>query len=458
MTSSRAFVTVVASAALCLATACQFVVEPAPAPQPTPDESGATLQATMQPNATAETPPDAGLPRPTESAPRVASIAVGGAHVCALSVDGDVACWGRNDAGQLGYAHPWNIGDDEPPTDAGVVDVGGHVVALAAGERHTCALLDTNRIRCWGFGGDLALGNGNAHPETVGDDETPAEAGDAIVYGSTAFQSLTAGDHHTCMLDANGSVKCWGDSPEGALGYGYATKTGGWLGWVPLGTSAPVVHLAAGCEHTCALLEGGDVRCWGHAASIGHGGADNIGDDEPASKVDVLTFDAPVVELAAGHRHTCALSVEGKVRCWGMGGYGALGGGETRSAPSAEDAAVVDLGGHAVGIAAGRRHTCALLEGGTVRCWGDGAHGALGYGNTERVGDDEAVATAGVVQLGEPAVQVGAGDGFSCALLESGTVRCWGAGTHGRLGIGAQEDVGDDELPTAIAPVSVFLP
>ncbi len=381
-----------------LISGCHFVLEQAatesapdagtassggPAPSEAPPAAGAT------PVAVVPTAPEV-LPVATPSSGKahVAAIAVGGAHVCALSPQGAVACWGANESGQLGYAHPWDIGDDEPPTDAGLVDVGGTVVALVAGARHTCALLSANRIRCWGNGSDLALGRGDSHPQTIGDDETPAEAGDAIIYASAPFQALAAGNQHSCTLTAKGSVKCWGSSPAGALGYGFATKTGGWLGEVPLGKTVAIA-LEAGCDHTCALLQGGDVRCWGHAPALGTGGVDNVGDDEAPTAVGVLDLGEPVVQLAAGDRHTCALTAQGAVRCWGMGGFGALGTGKTHSAPHAAEAAVVQLGEVVTRIAAGHRHTCALTLSGAVRCWGDGAHGALGYGNTLSVGDDE---------------------------------------------------------------------
>ena len=456
------------SSLLCIALfGCQFVLEhpttdsasdavsgaDGALPPPGTPEGAATPVVTLVPEAREAQP---AVPPHTGTA-RVAAIAVGGAHACALSDQGEVACWGANDSGQLGYAHPWNIGDDEPAADAGLVDVGGTVVALVAGERHTCALLDTNRIRCWGFGEELALGRGNGHPQTIGDDETPAEVGDAIVYASAPFEALAAGDHHSCTLTTAGRVKCWGTSPVGALGYGYATRTGGWLGEVPLGET-PAIAIEAGCDHTCALFQGGAVRCWGQAPALGYGGSEDIGDDEAPTDVGVLDLGEPIVQLAAGHRHTCALTAQGAVRCWGMGGFGALGTGSTYSAPFAAEAAVVPVGEVVTRIAAGHRHTCALTVSGAVRCWGDGAHGALGYGNTLTVGDDEPPAQAGAVQLGESAVQIDAGDGFTCALLQSGAVRCWGLGLGGRLGNGSEEDIGDDEVPADKSPIAVFGP
>lgn len=84
------------------------------------------------------------------------------------------------------------------------------------------------------------------------------------------------------------------------------------------------------------------------------------------------------------------------------------------------------LGGKAVRIAAGTSHTCAVLESGAVRCWGDGDWGKLGYGNGNSIGDDEVPASAGDVQVGGRVVQISAGGSHTCAVLSTGTVKCWG--------------------------------
>ena len=99
----------------------------------------------------------------------------------------------------------------------------------------------------------------------------------------------------------------------------------------------------------------------------------------------------------------------------------------------------VDLGGTAVQISAGTQHSCALLEGGSVRCWGGGdfdtygCAGCLGYGNRETIGDDEAPSSVGDVDVGGRVLQIAAGGDFTCALLEGGRVRCWGDGQRGHL-------------------------
>jgi len=98
-------------------------------------------------------------------------------------------------------------------------------------------------------------------------------------------------------------------------------------------------------------------------------------------------------------------------------------------------------------VALGAQHSCALFSGGRVRCWGANHSGQLGVGNVRSIGDDEAIATADVVALGAPVLQLAAGAAHNCALLSNGTVRCWGEGLAGKLGLGEQENVGDDELP-----------
>ncbi len=434
------------SVPMVLVAGCTFVLDD---PRPAANSAPASPNARGA-SAHPEAEPGRGQP--------VTMLAAGAAHVCALSLGGEVSCWGRNGDGQLGYGHTRTIGDDEPASAGGSVVVGGAVRSLTAGGRHTCAILVNGAIRCWGRGAELALGRGHGHTESIGDDETPASVPPAIIYGGQP-RRVVAGATHSCRVTEGGLVKCWGTSLDGALGYGTGTENAGWLGEVPVGGKA--LDLVAGWDHTCALIDvgfpqGGVVRCWGNATAIGLGGTQNIGDDELASTAPYLPL-GQVVELAAGERHSCALDAAGAVRCWGDGSDGKLGMGDTKSSPAIWGAAIA-LGVPAVQIAAGRDHACALTGAGRVRCWGAGRHGALGQGSTANIGDDELPAARGDVPLAERAVQVVAGDSFSCALLETGRVSCWGRGDDGQLGYGAPADVGDDELPLELAPLEPFLP
>ncbi len=395
-----------------------------------------------------------------------ASIAAGHDHTCALGRGGAVRCWGSNDDGQLGYGHTDPIGDDESPASAGSVRLGGTAVALTAGYRHTCALMRSGAVRCWGRGSSGQLGRGDV--ETIGDDETPASAG-VVPLGGRAM-AISAGASHTCAVMRSGRVRCWGDGGSGRLGYGTTDTVGdnetpAGVGDVPLGGRATAV--AAGDGHTCALLRSGAVRCWGDGApgQLGYGTTDDVGDDESPAAAGNVPLGGEAIALTAGSYHTCAVLRGGRVRCWGssdgtfgFGGEGRLGYGDTENIGDDEtpaSAGDVQLGGTAIGVTAGTNHTCALLRSGALRCWGAGDTGQLGYGDNLRIGDDEAPATAGAVPLGGTAVAVTAGGFHTCATLRSERVRCWGNGGGGRLGYGDEVTVGRSDTPASAGNVPV---
>src|SRR5262249_25507811 len=151
-----------------------------------------------------------------------------------------------------------------------------------------------------------------------------------------------------------------------------------------------------------------------------------------------------VVQIAAGDQSTCALLDGGNVRCWGLGGV--LGYGNFNSVGDNEVPATVgdvNVGGTGMGIAT-RGHTCAVVGVGSVRCWGDGAFGELGYANTRNIGDDETPASAGDVFVGSKVVSIAVGVFHTCAILDNGKVRCWGQG-GAELGYANTDEIGDDE-------------
>jgi len=239
-------------------------------------------------------------------------------HTCALLSNGAVRCWGYSEYGRLGYPGVQSVGVATHPESAGDVDVGGAVAQIALGERHTCALLVGGAVRCWGsnFNGQLGYG----FVRDVGDDETPATVGDVNVGGRVT--QIAAGNSHTCALLSTGAVRCWGMSQRGQLGYGDTRTLGddetpADVGDVPVGGT--VRAIAAGGVHTCALLSTGNVRCWGYAefGQLGYGNRDDIGNDEPASAGGDVDVGGSVQQIVTGGAHTCALLSGGRVRCWG---------------------------------------------------------------------------------------------------------------------------------------------
>lgn len=322
---------------------------------------------------------------------------------------------------------------------------------VSAGMNHTCVILEGGRVRCWGFNAWGQLGYGLL--DNVGDDEAPNSL-TALKFDEPVVQ-VAPGGVHTCALLERGGVRCWGDGRFGRLGNGSIESIGDdelATEGTPVELPAPVLQLALGYSSSCALSVEGRVYCWGSADSgmLGHGNSEDIGDDESLEALSPVELGGEVVSIAATYRHACAILEGGSVRCWGDGEHGSLGNGDTQ--PIGDDelpssTPPVNFGGTAVQVAVGFGHTCVRTAAAEVRCWGANAEGQLGYGHTEDIGDDEDPIVAGAVELGGKAVHIGASATSTCALLESGALRCWGGNRHGQLGLGDRNPVGDDELP-----------
>jgi len=373
------------------------------------------------------------------------ALAAGGRQTCALSDLGALRCWGQGQYGVLGYGDTEDLGDDETPTSAGDLPLGRPVIAVDAGFHHTCAVLEGGAVRCWGRNHMGQLGQG--HTDDLGDDETLDTVPDIGLGGAAV--DVAAGVAHTCALLDTGAVRCWGDAAFGQLGYGNTEAIGddetpASAGDVSLGGTATSID--AGEFHTCAVMEGGDVRCWGSNGSFGMLGLGHvqlaIGDDEPASAAGLVDVGSPVDEVALGSVHTCARLPSGAARCWGSGpalGYGdgpTIGDDETPA--SAGDLA---LGG-VEAIDAGGDHTC-VVSLGEVRCWGFGSEG-LGMAMVPYTD-----APGSPLDLGGAVADVAAGYLHVCALMETGGVRCWGDGRGGRLGYGATTPIMESGVASA---------
>ena len=392
----------------------------------------------------------------------------GGMHTCVLLRGDDVArCWGSGFLGELGYGIPDQVGDDEPAANAPYVEAGGPIVAIDAGRgdhdavAHTCAVLEGGAVRCWGENDRGQLGYG--HTETIGDDELPASV-DPVDVGGVVTQ-IACGSEHNCVLLEDGHVRCWGDGGSGQLGYANTESIGddeppSSAGDVELGGVA--VQVVTGSWHSCALLDDGTVRCWGWGgveSRLGYGNGDEVGAESTPASAGPVPIGRQVVQLAAGADHTCALTVLGSVRCWGLNEDGWLGyGPEWEGEIIGDDETPaevgdVELGGVAVQLAAGEGHTCAVLEGGGVRCWGANVAGVLGYPGVQAVGIWDVPADAPLVDVGGPVTQLAAGGWFNCAVLAEGAIRCWGDNHRGQLGHGNTLPIGDDETPASAGDV-----
>ena len=397
----------------------------------------------------------------------VVQLSVGGSHTCVLLTSGAVKCFGYNSYGQLGYGNTTSIGIDETPAAVGAVDVGGGGVSqIAAGGNFTCVLLDDGTVKCWGDAARGQLGYGNTND--IGDDELPSSVGVVQLGGSVT--QIAAGEDHVCARLSAGTVSCWGDGADGRLGYGNTNSIGddelpSSVGPVSIGGT--VEQIAAGAYHSCAVLSGGAVTCWGDGGSgrLGYGNTADIGDNELPSSVGTVQVGGSVTQIAAGGNHTCAVLSGGAAKCWGDGVWGKLGLGNTVNIGDDElpaSVGAIDVGLDVIQLAVSRTdyilsgHTCALLSNGSVKCWGYGAQGRLGYGNVSSTGAGEVPSSLGTVPLAASVTAMASGNDHTCALRLDGAVSCWGHRGSGELGYGdLLFHCGDDEYPAwaGIVPI-----
>ncbi len=328
-------------------------------------------------------------------------VAVGFEHSCALLSSGHVDCWGAEDLGHIVY-------ERNRPVEVPGIDDATQVVA---GRDHSCALLSSGHIECWEENGNGQLGDGSTRPS-----ETPVE-----VQGVTTAIEIAAGEEHSCALLSSGHVSCWGDNGHGQLGDGTTGRSD-----VPvevLGVT-DATQLAAGGGDTCALLSSAHVECWGENfyGQLGDGALESS--SRPVEVQGITTAS----QVAVGEGDSCALLASGQADCWGDNESEQLGD-STDGEDSPEPVAVTGLA-NAMGVAVGYPHSCAVLSSGHVDCWGENSWGQLGDGSKHPA--ETPIDVLGVTD----ALQVSASEGDSCAVLASGHADCWGSG---ELGDGTKE-------------------
>ncbi|MCC6521228.1 MAG: hypothetical protein IT373_01075 [Polyangiaceae bacterium] len=358
--------------------------------------------------------------------PCVLGLALGGQHSCALLRGGSVACWGNGKDGRLGDGRLDGEATPEPVrVDASLPAS----TALAAGGAHTCALAEDGTVWCWGKNDHRQLGvvgavvgplrvtaldgagapaiglaAGGAHScarasvgtgcwgsnergqlgrGSVGGDELPA-----MVDFANAFQEIAAGDAHGCGRTLAGTVHCWGDNA--GLQVGGPDKAVPYPTPLMLQTPARAASLELGTLHSCMVSSNEGVECWGNNLLAGQLGRPQAVHDSATPLHVALPADA--TQIAAGATHSCALDVDGRAWCWGGNEFGQHGPGRAPSTFEPE-AVVVELPGGIVEIAAGAFHTCARTAKDEVYCWGANEAGQLGNGRTDAEGESEPDAT-----------------------------------------------------------------
>jgi alpha-tubulin suppressor-like RCC1 family protein len=392
----------------------------------------------------------------------VADVYTGFYHTCIKSTSGKVKCWGRNDYAQLGYGFAEStdnasaIGKTSATTgiNSTAIDVGTNrtVVSMALGFRHSCALLDTGIVKCWGSNNDGQLGLG--HTDNV---VTTGDSLQAVNLGGTVVE-IAAGQNHTCARLSTGEVKCWGANTYGQLGIGSTENVGNTANpvftSVDLGTGKTAIQITANGFSSCALLNDHTAKCWGnntqdqlgqdnnnftgdHTGCIGNK-PNQLGDNLPAIRVRTGTT---VNQIVMGSTHACALLDDGGVTCWGSNILSSL---------SYTNRPYMNIGPaykSVTQIAAYGDNVCEVTPFG-AKCWGGNNASQIGQGSSNflwkpTVPTDE---NFPYINYGDNKVvsKISSGFSHSCALFTDHTVKCWGENGHGQLGLGHTNNTGDN--------------
>ena len=347
-------------------------------------------------------------------------ITAGVSHGCALRDNGTVRCWGGNWFGQLGNGA--TVDSTIPVSVTGITNA----TQVAAGGYHACVLLSDGTVKCWGLNSDGQLGNG-----ATSNSRTPLG-----VTGITNAIQITAGAYHTCALLADQTLKCWGRNTSGQLGNGTKVRSSTPVAVTGITTAT---QITAGGYHSCALLSGGAIKCWGgnYFGPLGTNDRSRGDTTTPAAVYGISN----ATQVVGGSLHSCALLADQTVQCWGYDMFGQTGEMFSISDPylaydcktdprgmgnqcdpiyfaprplagitaAIQVAAGGNPDGYGAGVGQGEAHSCALLKGGAITCWGDNSAGQLG-----------------VTTLTD-ATQIVAGALSTCALRTGGTIACRGA-------------------------------
>jgi alpha-tubulin suppressor-like RCC1 family protein len=324
-------------------------------------------------------------------------VATGARHTCAALADGRVMCWGENDDGECG-----NGGFVSPSLTPTQVPGIANAKQLVAGTEFTCAMLEDNSIYCWGNNGSSQLGDLST---TLSSQPRQVTA----LLGATAT-GIVAGDRTACAY-VSGGARCWGNQ----FGMGAQLLSG-------------VKSVASGDNHTCTVEGDNSVNCYGQNNNYQLG--DNTQNFQGAPGVNPMNLPTAAEVFARGNQ-SCAKLADGTAKCWGLNEGGRLGTGSPSyyvQTPSV----VMGLSG-VQKFTMGQDGNCALKMDGTVWCWGTNYNGQVGDGSyVLRNAAVQIPSLAGVKD-------VASGGGHACAVKSDGTLACWGYGGNGQLGNGIHE-------------------
>ena len=259
-----------------------------------------------------------------------AQITVGFEHACALLTDSAVTCWGGDTEGELGNGAP--SGNETAPPAPITLPAPGTATAIDTGPKHVCAVLTGGAVTCWGLDSDGQLGNGASGSQT----SPPAPI---ALPGGASATSVSVGDRHSCALLTTGAVACWGNDDFGQMGDSADLGHHETATLVPLPGPGTATEIDAGGDTTCVVLTGGAVSCWGAGRAGQVGSGDVNAANDAASAPVALPGPGTAEHVSVGVEAVCAVLTDFTFSCWGSDEAGVVGDGAiepgTQLVPSA---------------------------------------------------------------------------------------------------------------------------
>ncbi|MCC5813974.1 MAG: hypothetical protein JJT78_04400 [Leptospira sp.] len=380
---------------------------------------------------------------------RVQDISMGRNFTCALLENGTVRCWGDAAYGRLGMGDRISIND---ATMARTIPFAEPVVKIQSNEYSTCALLESGNLKCWGGDDpmDLSFSLGYGMQNSIDDPVSAPDYG----FGARVID-FALGRGYACVVLEGNFLRCWGHNDDGQLGIGNNDSVGLAVNATPnnlveITITSQVTKIFSGLRssHNCLVNNGGAGWCWGSGFNF------QLGNNISASIESINNgnpLNLPTIkEIINGQDRTCALLETGNLSCWGN--VENFGYGTDYENILESNQFILDLGKKASHITLGffmddgNGHAgCLTFEDGSGRCWGDNydISPALGIGSFESLPQDYNLTDIKdlVLQQGRRFEKIRSSGSHSCAVMENGAVRCWGYGNRGRLGYGDEGNV-----------------
>lgn len=307
----------------------------------------------------------------------------------------------------------------------------------------TCAILSDGTLRCWGANSYGQVGDGSRNTQRY----TPAIA--TVPAGKTpiSVSSSSSDGAHICAIMDDGSLYCWGLNNQGQLGLGHYCQSGSYVDGcnggsghstptqvnLPTGRTAEAV--ATGQSHTCVILDDGSVWCWGDNGygRLGLGNSSNSGDWRYTPNPVMMPSGTSAIAISLGADHSCMVVDDGRAFCWGRNYFGQIGDGTSEDSNNRYMPTQVVGYSNFNSISAGSGYTCAITNVKTLKCWGENNNQRLGLGPSAATGWKYTTPQNTILPAGSEVASVITGYAHACAILTTMEIYCWGVDDHNRI-------------------------